>query len=233
MVNLNETKDDLVASSSTLASGMDEQEDEEYHGLMEENTISTTTTREANELDFANISTTTSNDLASENKSPLMIDLPCYENEEVGQTPPPPPTTPTLQMNISNDDIQTNNGGGVKRKSEGPCMIDSINERTSRLGLQAESSPSSSFNSSNNSSNSNLTTATTTITTPHPPPTSLSATREKRIRKQKAFDDDFLMFSPLPSWQASHNLSRADSNGNTLKLSLFSFKILNNIIFFS
>lgn len=64
-------------------------------------------------------------------------------------------------------------------------IIDTINEQTSRLGLQAEPPPPQPPQSSTRQQQQQ--------------PAPIVSTREKRVRKQKAFDDDFVMFSPLPS----------------------------------
>lgn len=239
MVILNEQSDtngnvEKSSSSTSTASASLEENTTRRQSIGVENT---------SVIDLAADSSTSTRSSAADlvDETPLNDATTC-ESEQVAQLSTPVVTTAVvasedaLALKIPRI-VSVSSGGGVKRKStENSSTIESINERTSRLGLQtavesASSAPQSpsvssmsssspsppstvdcSSYSSNNMSAVVASTTTTTTTTPNVP-LSMSSTREKRIRKQKAYDDDFLMFSPLPSWQANHNLARADSNG--------------------
>lgn len=198
-------------------------------------------------IDLADSSTSTRSSAADlVDETPLLNDATTCESEQAPSSPPLATTVVSSEDGLSSN-IPTSAAascGGVKRKpTENSSSIESINDKTSRLGLQttaesassAPQSPSVSSMSSSSpsppstvdcssysSNNVSAVVATTTTTTTPSVPLSMSATREKRIRKQKAYDDDFLMFSPLPSWQANHNLARADSNGFLFFICLFS-----------
>lgn len=94
-------------------------------------------------------------------------------------------------------------------------IIDTINEQTSRLGLQAEPPPPQPPQSSTRQQQQQ--------------PAPIVSTREKRVRKQKAFDDDFVMFSPLPSLFAPSQFLVNRSNQHQ-DSSLFYFLLLSSYL---
>lgn len=104
---------------------------------------------------------------------------------------PAPTHSKALDTSSTTDNPSPSNKNGQKRKSDS-SSIDTINEQTSRLELSKPQNESTSDIS--------LPTPLITLATMG----SSIATREKRIRKQKAYDDDYVTFNPLPSMAASY-----------------------------